>query len=61
MIKPIFWQILGLGTAFPTFLIILYNLAIKATVGEKYVVDLRRMGILYFIGLLGTAVFVNSI
>lgn len=57
LLSAMFWKILGLGVSIPCTLIIIMNLGIKAISGDSYELSLKRVGILYFIALLGWAIY----
>jgi len=57
VILEVFWEILGLGLAIPTWAVLLYNLGVAARSGGSYLLDLKKVGILYFVGLIGVSLF----
>jgi hypothetical protein len=53
----IFFIILGLGVAIPFSIVLLINLSLKIVLGGSYEVELKKVGIVYLVALLGWSTF----
>jgi hypothetical protein len=51
----IFWMILGLGVAIPGTIVLIVNMVLSLVAKDNYTLDLKKIGMVYFITLLGYA------
>jgi len=57
----IFLIIIGLGLAIPSTVIIVFNLLVKWRAGNEYELSLASLAKIYFVALLGWAIFLNEV
>ena len=57
MVTQIFWNIIGLGLAIPSTIVLIFNLSVKARAGDNYQIDVSKTFLLYTLCLLGWAIF----
>jgi len=55
-IYTVFWLVLGLGIAIPFSAVAVFNIFLSMAKGDNYELDLKRLGIIYLIALVGWAI-----